>query len=87
MHTVSNQSYSNQTSEGYPVLHLGYADVVLLGKWNGLSNALYSLHKNGSFWVQYDAEDALIESYTLIKWSRRNGIRRKAPSIGNRGDN
>lgn len=66
MYTILNQSYSNQTSEGYPVLHLGYADVVLLGRWNGLSNALYSLHKNGSFWVQYDAEDAFIESYKLL---------------------
>ncbi len=62
----SNQSYSNHTSEGYPVLHLGYADVVLLGRWNGLSNALYSLSKNGSFWVQYDNEDTLVESYMLL---------------------
>ncbi|KAA0948498.1 HD-GYP domain-containing protein [Sporosarcina sp. ANT_H38] len=69
MDTISNQSYSNQTREGYPVIHLGYADVVLLGRWNGLSNALYSLHKNSSFWVQYDKEDALVESYLLL-----NGI-------------
>lgn len=66
MDTISNQSYSNQTNEGYPVLHLGYADVVLLGRWNGLSNALYSLHKNSSFWVQYDNEDALVESYKIL---------------------
>lgn len=66
MDTISNQSYSNQTSEGYPVLHIGYADVVLLGRWNGLSNALYTLHKNGSFWVQYDNEDAFVESYMLL---------------------
>ncbi|MBO0589029.1 HD-GYP domain-containing protein [Sporosarcina sp. E16_8] len=66
MDTISNRSYSNQTSEGYPVLHLGYADVVLLGRWNGLSNALYSLHKNSSFWVQYDNEDGPVESYTLL---------------------
>jgi len=66
MDTISNRSYSNQTSEGYPVLHLGYADVVLLGRWNGLSNALYSLHKNGSFWVHYNIEDALVESYMLL---------------------
>ena len=66
MDTISNRSYSNQTSEGYPVLHLGYADVVLLGRWNGLSNALYSLHKKGSFWVHYDSEDAIVESYMLL---------------------
>lgn len=66
MDTISNRSYSNQTSEGYPVLHLGYAEVVLLGRWSGLSNALYSLHENSSFWVQYDNEDALVESYTLL---------------------
>jgi putative nucleotidyltransferase with HDIG domain len=66
MDTITNQSYDNYTEEGYPVLHLGYADVVLLGRWNELSNALYSLHKNGSFWVKYDNEDAPVESYMLL---------------------
>src|SRR6185437_10594788 len=66
MSTISNQSYSNRTGGGYPILRLGYADVVLLGRWDGLSNALYSLNKEGSFWVQYDSEDALIEQYTLL---------------------
>ena len=66
MDIISNRSYSNQTSEGYPVLHLGYADVVLLGRWNGLSNALYSLHELGSFWVHYNSEDAVVESYRLL---------------------
>lgn len=65
----SNQSYSNQTSRGYPALHLGYADVILLGRWDGLSNALYSLRKDSSFWVQYDSKMAPIEQYTLL-----NGI-------------
>lgn len=64
-----NQSYSNHTSRGYPTLHLGYADVVLLGRWDGLSNALYSLRKDSSFWVQYESRMAPIEQYTLL-----NGI-------------
>lgn len=63
------QSYSNHTSRGYPALHLGYADVILLGRWDGLSNALYSLHKDSSFWVQYESRIAPIEQYTLL-----NGI-------------
>lgn len=40
-----------------------YEHVVMLGRWDGLSNALYSLNKEGSFWVQYNPEvvDIFIE--------------------------
>lgn len=66
MDKMLNQSYSNRTSEGYPVLRLGYADVTLIGRWDGLSHALYSLHEDGLFWVQYNRENQAIEMYTLL---------------------
>lgn len=30
MDTISNQSYDNYTEEGYPVLHAGSVDIILL---------------------------------------------------------
>lgn len=68
MNIPKNQSYSSYDHNGYPVLRLGYADVILLGKWNGLSNALFSLHKDGTFWVKYDITDLpnVTETYTLL---------------------
>ena len=56
MNMSKNKSYSNYNHNGYPILRLGYADVSLLGQWDGLSNALYSLHKGQVFWVQYNAK-------------------------------
>ena len=63
-----NKSYSKHNNSTYPVLRLGYAEVLLLGRWNGLSNALYSLQKNRTLWVQYnlDTTDPIFETYTLI---------------------
>ena len=71
MSKLESQSYSNYDQNGYPVLRLGYADVVLLGRWDGLSNALFTLYKNRTFWVKYDMGDnnETIEAYTLL-----NGI-------------
>lgn len=71
MNTPKNQSYSNYNHNGYPELRLGYADVVLLGRWDNLSNALFSLHKDRMFWVKYDIGHVgnignVIESYTLL---------------------
>lgn len=63
-----NKSYSKHNKGTNPVLRLGYAEVLLLGRWNGLSNALYSLQKNRTLWVQYnlDTTDPIFETYTLI---------------------
>ncbi|MBO1913537.1 hypothetical protein J4G37_53075, partial [Microvirga sp. 3-52] len=49
----------------------GYAEVILLGRWNGLSNALYSLQKDNILWVQYNKNTALpiVETYTLLNGS------------------
>ncbi|QFG00583.1 HD-GYP domain-containing protein [Psychrobacillus glaciei] len=68
MSKPKNQSYRNYEQNGYPVLRLGYANVILLGRWDGLSNALFSLHNNSTFWVKYDMGDSdeVIESYTLL---------------------
>lgn len=77
----NNRSYSNYDEKGYPELHLGYADVILLGQWDGLSNALYSLHKGENLWVQFnlDAEAEVVETYTLLTGTveiQYEGIRR-----------
>ena len=63
---LQNKSY--YTQKGYPTLRLGYAEVILYGRWDGLSNALYSLQKDNVLWVQYnkDATDTVIETYTLL---------------------
>ncbi|WP_438313409.1 HD-GYP domain-containing protein [Sporosarcina sp. FA9] len=63
-----NKSYSDFDLNGYPFLRLGYADVSLLGRWNGLSNALYSLHKDEVFRVQYNpnSTENTFETYTLL---------------------
>ena len=56
------------SKNGYPTLRLGYAEVILYGRWDGLSNALYSLQKDNVLWVQYNqnAADTVIETYTLL---------------------
>ena len=67
MNSSENKSYSNYDHNGYPVLRLGYADVVLLGRWSGLANALFSLHKDQMFWVYYeDSSGKIFETYTLL---------------------
>lgn len=77
----NNRSYSSYDKKGYPELHLGYADVILLGQWDGLSNALYSLHEGENLWVQFnlDAEAEVVETYTLLTGTveiQYEGIRR-----------
>lgn len=77
----NNRSYRNYDEKGYPELHLGYADVILLGQWEGLSNALYSLHKGENLWVQFnlDTDVGVVEKYTLLNGTVEilyEGIRR-----------
>ncbi|REB11575.1 HD-GYP domain-containing protein [Sporosarcina sp. BI001-red] len=77
----NNRSYSNYDEKGYPELHLGYADVILLGQWDGLSNALYSLHEGENLWVQLnlDTDVGVVETYTLLTGTveiQYEGIRR-----------
>lgn len=66
---MENRSYSNYDEKGYPELHLGYADVILLGRWDGVSHALYSLRKGENLWVQFDMETGIeaVETYTLLQ--------------------
>lgn len=76
-----NKSYSHHSGGKYPVLRLGYAEVILLGRWNGLSHALYSLETNQNLWVQYNlsSSEPVYETYTLLEGIveiEYNGIRR-----------
>ncbi|MBE1552984.1 HD-GYP domain-containing protein [Sporosarcina limicola] len=66
MKFAENQSYHDYTDDGYPELRYCHADVILLGRWDGLSNALYSLREDGILWAQYNSEDALVETYTIL---------------------
>lgn len=79
MVTSLNQSCNNKTEDGYPLLRIGSADVILLGSWHGLSNALLSLHKNKLFMAQYNSNHTLIETYTILDGSvemEHEGVRR-----------
>ena len=64
-----DRSFSQYDSNGYPVLRLGYADVLLLGRWSGITNALYSLFKDRTLWVQYklNTSEEIKETYTLLE--------------------
>ncbi|MHA6259906.1 HD-GYP domain-containing protein [Sporosarcina sp. CAU 1771] len=65
---LTNISYHNYDHNGYLVLRLGYAEAVLLGRWDGLSNALYSLHKDRTLWVHYNLNSTIdtIETYLIL---------------------
>lgn len=65
----SDRTFKDDSPEGYPVLHLGYAEISLLGRWKGLSHALCSLREGHPLWVQYSLlkDQSIIETYTLLK--------------------
>lgn len=63
-----DRSFKNNSSEGYPALQLGYAEILLLGRWKGLSHALCSLREGHPLWIQYNpmVNYSVIETYTLL---------------------
>lgn len=65
----ADRSFKDDSLEGYPVQHLGYAKTLLLGRWKGLSHALCSLRGGHPLWVQYNlnTEQPVIETYTLLE--------------------
>ena len=75
----SNKSFDNYTEEGNPTLRLSSVEITLLGRWDGLSNALLTLHKNQFFMVKYDDKRFKSESYMLLEGAVEmeiNGFRR-----------
>ncbi|MEK5036792.1 HD-GYP domain-containing protein [Sporosarcina sp. FSL K6-3457] len=67
MLTHSNKSFVNYTEEGNPTLRLSSVEIILLGRWDGLSNALLTLHKNQFFMAKYNNKRFERESYLLLE--------------------
>ncbi|WP_318617817.1 HD-GYP domain-containing protein [Sporosarcina sp. YIM B06819] len=67
MLTYSNKSFADYTEEGNPTLRLSSVEIILLGRWEGLSNALLTLHKNQFFMVKYNDKRFERESYILLE--------------------
>ncbi|MCM3638393.1 HD-GYP domain-containing protein [Sporosarcina luteola] len=49
-----------------PVLRLTSGQITYLGRWNNVAEALFSLNEGGSFCAQYNPENTIVETYTLL---------------------
>lgn len=58
--------YSQQKDGQYPVLRMSSGRIKLMGRWNNVSEALFSLNEGGSFCAQYNPENTIVETYTLL---------------------
>ncbi|WP_342506857.1 HD-GYP domain-containing protein [Sporosarcina sp. FSL K6-2383] len=67
MITQSKKSFVNYSKEGNPTLRLSSVEIILLGRWKGLSNALLTLHKNQFFMAKYNEERFKSETYMLLE--------------------
>ncbi|MDW0117969.1 HD-GYP domain-containing protein [Sporosarcina thermotolerans] len=61
-----NRTYRQSSDDQYPVLHMASGLITLFGRWNGLAEALFSLNENGSFCAQYNINNSIVETYTLL---------------------
>jgi putative nucleotidyltransferase with HDIG domain len=59
-------TYSQQKNGQYPVLRMSSGQITLMGRWNNVSEALFSLKEGGSFCSQYNPENTIVETYTLF---------------------
>lgn len=50
----------------YPVLRMTSGQITLMGRWNNIAEALFSLNEGGSFCAQYNPENTIVETYTLL---------------------
>ena len=64
MGTTRNQSQLNDGQ--HPVLRMSSGQITLMGRWNHVSEALFSLNEGGSFCSQYNPENTIVETYTLL---------------------
>ncbi|WP_060205717.1 HD-GYP domain-containing protein [Sporosarcina koreensis] len=55
-----------QTEGQYPVLRMSSGQITLMGRWNNVAEALFSLNVEGSFCAQYNPENTIVETYTLL---------------------
>ncbi|MDN4606416.1 HD-GYP domain-containing protein [Sporosarcina highlanderae] len=75
-----NRTYRQSTDCQYPVLRMASGWITLYGRWNGLAEALFSLHEDGSFCAQYNIDNTIAETYTLLDGEveiDELGVRRK----------
>ncbi|MCG7343143.1 HD-GYP domain-containing protein [Sporosarcina sp. ACRSL] len=54
------------TESRYPVLRMTSGPITLMGRWNNVAEALFSLNEGGSFCAQYNPENTIVETYTLL---------------------
>lgn len=59
-------NYSQPKKVDCPVLRMSSGYITLIGRWNNISEALFSLHEGGSFCSQYNPENTIVETYTLV---------------------
>ncbi|MFC5602078.1 HD-GYP domain-containing protein [Sporosarcina koreensis] len=55
-----------QTDGQYPVLRMTSGKITLMGRWNNVAEALFSVCEGGSFCAQYNPENTIVETYTLL---------------------
>ena len=59
-------NYLQQKQGNYPFLRMSSGHIALMGRWNNISEALFSLNEGGSFCSQYNPENTIVETYTLV---------------------
>lgn len=61
------RNYSQRQTDGqYPVLWMTSGQITLMGRWNNVAEALFSMNEGGSFCAQYNPENTIVETYTLL---------------------
>lgn len=63
----TTRNYTHRQTDGqYPVLRMTSGQITLMGRWNNVAEALFSLNEGGSFCAQYNTENTIVETYTLL---------------------
>lgn len=65
MGTTRNPS-QRQADGQYPVLRMTSGQITLIGRWDNVAEALFSLNEGGSFCAQYNPDNTIVETYTLL---------------------
>ncbi|MFS0690730.1 HD-GYP domain-containing protein [Sporosarcina sp. 179-K 8C2 HS] len=63
----TTRNYTHRQTDGqYPVLRMTSGQIMIMGCWNNVAEALFSLNEGGSFCAQYNPENTVVETYTLL---------------------
>lgn len=77
---TTRNSTQRQTDGQYPVLRMSSGQIMLMGRWNNIAEALFSMNDGGSFCAQYNPDNTIVETYTLLAGAaeiEHNGMYRK----------